>query len=99
MRYLFLHQNFPGQYKHAVRHLARQPGNEVVFLTHKNENRLVNVRKIEYAPSREPAKETHHYIRELERGVLNAQSVARVCQELQREGFRPDIMIGHNGWG
>lgn len=99
MRYLFLHQNFPGQYKHVVRHLVRQPGNEIVFLSHKNGNQIPGVRKIEYAPARDAAAQTHHYIRELERGILNGQQVARICQDLSKEGFKPDIAIGHNGWG
>jgi hypothetical protein len=30
---LFVHQNFPGQYLHLVRHLGATPGNQVVFIT------------------------------------------------------------------
>ena len=30
MRYLFVHQNFPGQFRHVARALAEEPGNEVV---------------------------------------------------------------------
>jgi glycosyltransferase involved in cell wall biosynthesis len=99
MKYLFVHQNFPGQYRHAVQHLAAQPENQVVFLTHKNDNRIPRVVRVEYAPARAPGKETHHYIRELESAVLNGQAVLRACDVLAKKGFVPDIMIGHNGWG
>lgn len=99
MRYLFVHQNFPGQYKHVVIHLASQPGNEVVFLTHKNDNRIARVNRIEYAPARPPGAQTHHYIRELEAAVLNGQAVLRAADELNKKGFVPDVMIGHNAWG
>jgi glycosyltransferase involved in cell wall biosynthesis len=41
----------------------------------------------------------HHYLRETEAGVLNAQNVARVALGLKESGFIPDVMLGHNGWG
>src|SRR5262249_15409349 len=39
------------------------------------------------------------YIRELESGVANGLAVARLCEWLARDGFVPDIVIGHKGWG
>ncbi len=99
MKYLFVHQNFPGQYRHVVQHLAAQPDNQVVFLTHKNDNRIPRVVRVEYTPARLPGKETHHYIRELEAAVLNGQAVLRACDVLDKKGFVPDVMIGHNAWG
>jgi hypothetical protein len=42
---------------------------------------------------------THDYVRELESGIANGQAVVRVCQWLDRDGYVPDIVIGHNGWG
>jgi glycosyltransferase involved in cell wall biosynthesis len=99
MRYLFAHQNFPGQYLHLVRHLAATPDNEVVFLTQRRDATIPGVRKIVYAPARKPARSTHHYLQETEAGVLNAQAVARIALDLKDAGFTPDVMLGHNGWG
>jgi len=99
MRCLFVHQNFPGQYRHVVAALRQDPRNEVVFITQKNENRMQGVRRLEYEPSRAAAKETHHYVREIEAGVLNGQGVARLCLGLRQAGFTPDVMVGHAGWG
>ena len=48
MNYLFIHQNFPAQYRHVIRHLAAQPGNELRFITQQNENEMPGVRKITY---------------------------------------------------
>ena len=36
MRLLFVHQNFPGQYRHLAAHYAAQPGNEVVAVGDKS---------------------------------------------------------------
>lgn len=99
MKLLFLHQNFPGQYKNLVLHLAKQGGHEIVFLTQNANADIPGVRKIVYKPNRAPGQATHHYIRELEGAVLNGQAVARVCDQLKRKGFRPDLVLGHNGWG
>ena len=35
MRLLFVHQNFPGQYRHLAAHYARRPGHQVVALGEK----------------------------------------------------------------
>ncbi len=31
--------------------------------------------------------------------MIRATSVAQTCAELARTGYRPDFIIGHNGWG
>jgi len=99
MKILFVHQNFPGQYLHLARHLAAQSGNEVGFITQRKDGALPAVRKIVYTPKRKPSKQTHHYLREAEAGVLNGQQVARAAFSLKKVGFVPDVMLGHNGWG
>jgi glycosyltransferase involved in cell wall biosynthesis len=99
MRYLFVHQNFPGQYKHLVAHLRSDPMNEVVFLTEREDRSMANVKKIVYKTARSVSKETHHYLRQVEHAILRGQAVARVALALKKQGFLPDIMIGHNAWG
>ena len=99
MKVLFVHQNFPGQYLHLARQLGAQAGNEVVFLTQRKDGALPGVKKIIYAPKRKPSRQTHHYLREAEAGVLNGQEVARAAFSLKKAGFVPDVMLGHNGWG
>ncbi|TMJ68334.1 MAG: hypothetical protein E6G83_05275 [Alphaproteobacteria bacterium] len=51
------------------------------------------------ANSAAPSGDGHAYTRELEYGVANGLAVARLCEWLARDGFVPDIVIGHNGWG
>lgn len=99
MKLLFVHQNFPGQYLHLARQLGAQPANEVVFLTQRKDGALAGVKKMVYTPKRKPSRQTHHYLREAEAGVLNGQEVARAALALKKAGFVPDVMLGHNGWG
>jgi glycosyltransferase involved in cell wall biosynthesis len=99
MKVLFVHQNFPGQYLHMARYLGSMPGNEVVFITQRKDVDLPGVRKVIYEPKRKVTDGIHHYIRETEGAILNAQEVARVAHSLKDSGFTPDVMLGHNGWG
>ena len=101
MRVLFLHPNFPAQFRHLATILGADPNNEVVFGT-KNERPewvIPGVRKALFAPSREPRPETHHYVRPLESAVLYGQAVYRMAETLKSEGFVPDLVYGHSGWG
>ena len=43
--------------------------------------------------------DTHAYLHDLEQGVANGLAVEKVCHWLDRDGYIPDIVIGHNGWG
>jgi glycosyltransferase involved in cell wall biosynthesis len=99
MNVLFVHQYFPAQYLHLARHLGATPGNRVVFLTQRDDGSLPGVQKIVYKPQRSITPEIHHYLRDTEAAVLNAQNVARIALELKSTGFTPDVMLGHNGWG
>ena len=97
MNWLFIHQNFPGQYVHAARHFAAA-GDQVVFITQQRERQLDGVRKIVYAPASRPAG-LNPFVAEFNTAVENGLAVARICDELKRTGFTPDLVAGHNGWG
>jgi len=96
MKFLYVHQNMPGSMT-TSRHLA-QSGHEVSFITQPRAAEIAGVRKLEYEPA-VPSGDAHAHTRELENGVMNGLAVARLCEWLARDGFIPDIVIGHNGWG
>lgn len=96
---LFVHQNCPGQFKHLAIRLSRESAHRVVFLSQPNQNRIPGIERIDYQPARQPAAQSHSYLRDTEAAVLNGQAVVRKCLELKAQGFVPDVMVGHNGWG
>lgn len=96
---LFIHQNFPGQFRHLAAHLARQPGIRVHAIGRDHAPGLTGVSLHRYRPHRRASAETHPYARTFEEGVLHGQQVLRLLLRLQREGYRPDIVIAHPGWG
>ena len=99
MRILFLHPNFPAQFRHVAATLGQDPKNRVVFGTNRKEGQIAGVTKVLYAKSRTARAETHHYVRPLENAVLEGQAVYRLAQELKDKNFVPDIVYGHSGWG
>ena len=99
MRILFLHSNFPAQFRHVATALARDSKNQVVFGTQRKEGNIPGVQKVLYETSRQARPETHHYVRNLENAVLQGQGFYREAQKLKAQGFIPDIVYGHCGWG
>ncbi len=97
MKILFLHQNFPGQFPHLAPALAAR-GHQVIALTAEGNLRPSPVRVYRYRTPQKPEVKGPgaSYAEMAERGV----SVARACAQLSaREGFTPDLVIGHSGWG
>ncbi|MSO99593.1 MAG: glycosyltransferase [Acetobacteraceae bacterium] len=99
MKFLFVHQNFPGQFLHIIRHLVEIGGHEIVFITEPNLNNIDGIRKVPYAKPRPASADTHIAARELDVAARRAEIVARTAHSLKQLGFTPDIMIGHAGWG
>jgi glycosyltransferase involved in cell wall biosynthesis len=99
LNYLFIHQNFPAQYRHVVRHLASQCDNCIYFITQPNDNAMVGVTKVTYPKDERGPINCHAYSVELDRAIYTGATVADVCRRLRDEGFRPDLIVGHSGWG
>jgi glycosyltransferase involved in cell wall biosynthesis len=98
VRYLFVHQNFPGQYLHFIRHLLEDQANEIVFLSEPNANALPGVRRVIYLKPA-VAPDVHPNLRDLDAALRRAEAVAGLARNLRGLGFNPDIIIGHHGWG
>jgi glycosyltransferase involved in cell wall biosynthesis len=99
MRYLFIHQNFPAQYRHVVRHLCANGDNEIYFITQPNENVMPGVHKVTYPRDTRGPVNCHTYAAEIERAIHTGATVAEVCRGLAAQDFQPDLIVGHSGWG
>jgi glycosyltransferase involved in cell wall biosynthesis len=99
---LFIHPNFPGQFLHLARRLVAS-GNEVVGLGEagnlKRQARMVPGVKLVGYSLKERTSKTHHYARLFEDSTVRAQATLQLCLNLKKEGFRPDVIAGHTGWG
>lgn len=98
MKLIFIHQNFPGQFLHISNHLA-EAGHEVISISQPHARGVKSIKNLVYKPAREVTKGIHHYLVGTESAILNGQAVARILQTLKQQGFVPDAVIGHAGWG
>ncbi|HZR68933.1 MAG TPA: glycosyltransferase family 4 protein [Burkholderiales bacterium] len=103
MRVLFVHQNFPGQYRHLARHYAALPGHEVVAVGEKRNvlqqrPALPGVRLLGYEMpgSNEAGAALDAQVR---RAIARGRVVAAGAARLRAGGFRPDVVFAHIGWG
>jgi glycosyltransferase involved in cell wall biosynthesis len=101
-KFLFIHPNFPGQFLHLARHLAAA-GHGVVGLGElpnlKRQAKLVPGVQLAGYKLPAAAAKAHHHLRGLEQNTLRAQTALRACLALAKEGFRPDAIAAHTGWG
>jgi glycosyltransferase involved in cell wall biosynthesis len=98
MQILFIHQNFPGQFKHLAPALARR-GHTVRALSVKEQVNLPGVLHTRYVIAKEPSKTTHPWLRDMEAKILRGEAVFLAALELKAQGFEPDAIIAHPGWG
>lgn len=99
MRILFAHSSFPAQFAHLAAHLGSNPAHDVVFLTSTAARPIPGVKPRIIQATRKAAASTHHYLQPLENAVLLGQAAFRECQKLVSEGFRPDVIYAHAGFG
>ncbi|WP_090899523.1 glycosyltransferase family 4 protein [Azotobacter beijerinckii] len=99
MKVLFIHQSFPGQFRHIAVHLARQPGVNVLAIGREQAPSLPGVRLLRYKPHRTASLHTHPYAHTLEEGALHGQQVLRLLLDLKGRGYRPDVVVAHPSWG
>ena len=96
---LVVNQNFPGQYRHLVAALQRR-GDRVVAIGGPTSQPLPGLPLHRYDPL--PAggvPPCHPWAADFQTKVLRAEAVARCLETLLQAGLRPDLVIGHPGWG
>ena len=100
MKFLFVHQNMPGQYRELLSWLVQQGTHEIVFLTQRKGMQLQGVTTVTYAPQHRPDKEAYGLSRDWEAAAGTGLGAALAARRLEREhGFKPDVILGHTGWG
>ena len=104
MQFLFIHQNFPGQFRHIAKALAQDDAHQVVAIGHFPGFQGVStldpkIKLFGYKTSKASHAETHHYLRDFEGHIRRGQEVLRVAQRLKNQGFYPEVIVVHPGWG
>ena len=103
MNILFIHGNFPGQFKDIAPSLARNSNGKVYFLTlsdNPQNIKLPGVYMRQFKLHRDVSSEIHNYVLSAELAVLKGQAVMRALNQLyENENFAPDVVVCHGGMG
>jgi len=102
VKIIFIHQNFPGQFRHLAPALARN-GHQVLGIgINKPAHPTPGVKVILHQPQNPDKKSSTKPSDELQdhhAKVVRGKSVANVLTNLKAEGFVPDLICAHSGWG
>ena len=103
MDLLFLHPNFPGQFRRIAQALAQESGVRVWGMGDESwigtGQGLPGVEVIRYRAVAAAPEETHPWVRGFEQSVRRGVAVIERLAELKRGGFEPDAIVTHPGWG
>jgi len=100
MKILFIHQNFPGQYKHLAPVLAAQGHNCVALtLRVKEPGNWKGVRLIPYKLPDRNGQNVHPWLVDLDTKVTRGEACFRAAVQMREAGFTPDLILAHPGWG
>jgi glycosyltransferase involved in cell wall biosynthesis len=99
MNVLFIHNNFPAQFKHLARHLAQQPNVRVAAIGAGNAHPVRNVKLIKYALTEVDVSTSHPFARRFNVECHRAEQVLYGLSTLASSGFVPDVVMVHPGWG
>jgi glycosyltransferase involved in cell wall biosynthesis len=99
MRILIIHQNFPGQYRHLVGALIAR-GDEVQAIGAPHAPGMAGVSCFRYRlPSVGAVPAVHPWAQDFQVKVIRAEAVLRLLSERSDQIVRPDLILGHPGWG
>jgi glycosyltransferase involved in cell wall biosynthesis len=97
---LFLHPNFPAQYKDPCNSLAKENIHDIIFLcqTHYGRkiagiNKLVLKGRGSHERTLQVSKSEH------KRSLYRAEAYREAFASLKNRGWSPDVVISHCGWG
>ena len=98
MRLLLIHQNFPGQFRQLAPYL-HQRGHELVAICSHQRPVGGGLKVLRYNSPAQPPTPMSLGQQLWCEGLQRAQTVAQLCSSLAAQGWVPDRILAHSGWG
>ena len=96
---LFVHNNFPAQFRNLARAMARRPGVRVRAIGAKGAPGLPDVPLQRYTFAGSELANVHSFARRFELESRRAEQVIYAATTLKFNGFAPKLVYVHPGWG
>jgi glycosyltransferase involved in cell wall biosynthesis len=105
MRFLLIHQNFPGQFRHIAPALQKA-GHDVRALAVEGQG-LPSIPMLRYrvpplaqGPQADLALQAGHLsVRRMREELAQADAAMQAMLSIKAQGFSPDFVLAHPGWG
>jgi glycosyltransferase involved in cell wall biosynthesis len=97
MHILFVHQNYPAQFGHIARCLAERSGVRCSFVSELPPGIDGKVERLQYRIQGGATAQTHFFSRTFENNIWHAHAVYESLKN--RPDIRPDLIVGHSGFG
>ena len=98
LKFLIIHQNFPGQFRQLAPYLFKEK-HEVVAICSHNRPLDCRFRIFRYQSPPSTTSELSYCAQHAHEAIQRASSVAHLCFQLKEEGWSPDFIFAHSGWG
>jgi glycosyltransferase involved in cell wall biosynthesis len=100
MNILFVHQNFPGQFKFLAPALVAQGhGVSAMVMQKTTSTHWQGVRLYPYSARRGSTAGVHPWIADFETKTIRAEACFGAALALREGGYTPEVIIAHHGWG
>ncbi len=97
-RVLFMHPNFPGQFRHLAPAVAAL-GAEVRCLSFSHTPPGLALPVTRVVPVREHPAGLDPWLHDLDTKLIRGRSSWALLWQWRQEGWLPDLVVGHGGWG
>jgi glycosyltransferase involved in cell wall biosynthesis len=97
MRVLYVHQNFPAQFGHIASHLANHLKWDCSFISETPAGSAGGVTKLHYKLAGGATQQNHFCSRTFENTIWHCDAVYQAMKPLK--DFKPDLIVGHSGFG
>lgn len=99
MNVLFVHNNFPAQFRHIARALAAKPGVRVAAIGSSTARASSGIELVKYRLSDADVSATHPFARRFDLECRRAEQVLYALSSFAASNFVPDVIVAHSGWG
>jgi glycosyltransferase involved in cell wall biosynthesis len=97
MHLLFLHPNYPAQFGHMARQLAQEAGFRCTFLSKVPAAWHGPVERMQFVQKGDATVHSHFCSCSFENPIWQSKSIFEALKA--RPDFRPDLVVGHSGFG
>ncbi len=99
MDILFVHNNFPAQFKGLAAALTLYPGIRVAAIGALGATDMERIALQRYSVTAPDVAATHPFARRFDLECRRAEQILAAATALVRQGFKPNVVVANCGWG